>query len=1308
MKFEDKLRESFFLHRLSSLQALCSTTNDELPDALVFIAGLDGKQNKGSMMVMKYLFQASTGRDIYEASLEEHLDCLEECVLVIQESSVSVFWNQASKKAVGPTLNAFPFVTEYCSTKEEEENVDLFEQRKCEDFKRMILEHVPEGGVIGLAVPLGYDDVMDCENWPLLQSFALDSVFCATGFFTARYAVIDMTDSLDILFRTVDGYYLEKAIKTIQSSVVKHTNEILDPLRRGHDSEHRRKIKASDLISPLQILFDFGCLDAAFPVDPALEPVIYLGPEHASHCLGKPITNKKWLDVSVGSSVSAITEGFEPSTGMRWCRTYFLRRGKCLDTITDPDSLVSDENVEAESTFQKERNDMRKVLTRMEELYFKLCVSFRYAVRRAFCQHNDVLDAGKFVQEIMHRLTTGQEKLQSASEVDSIKLLPSESLQVHMDCMNAHGQIVGIEDVDDMGGQCWTYIRVSIHGIAGVPESNESYAIAIGDTFLFSPCYHLLGQEQRTEGRVCPNFKKIVHLQDSICLTHAVPLSSRVLGSDREEVVARDFFSHAISLHMQSALGLGKAMSTSGSGVVTVPMLTDHPDAPVLLAEMRLFSSGFVVGKMNDIFCPFMVSMGVHVKEMATIDFGDCFQQVSKKYPGGLWKSTIDSFPDGLMIIFKCHDFEATSSGCTQSSKSVKSCVEYNMLDRILPDTGKARHIALCLSSTSHHGSSLTESLHEWRRSARTNDIPESRGVGSMSVPDQILLSFLTWVDEESIKMTTGSEVAINEELSQFVPGTIQLPGTGFFSMRANFMLSENLKMKGLASECIQSDAEVKGNDLTMRQSRLSSTGQVSDDSILKKRIIMTIGVAGSGVLALSLQLVNRLTEETKTNSLKISSGLIVVDLTQGDPEEVIRRSIEKANRANADCVVMTVVTSATNRVPLSSLFYNVEGSGFVTSYVISVISSQSIENYLQGHCRLDGCGYETWAATAKEPLCYSDVVVFVQPTKSSASPCLNEHFQSMNLDAISVRVHPGQLWVDTDVVEQAVASLTHTSPLAQQRTRFANVVTKSPSPPKKNLKLRVLCSLHFEVPQGFSRWDIESVEELLRQVLFPSALVSNTCPQEQWTVPPNSEGLFGMARCIQLAKCKTFAVRQHEKGRDQFADFLTSILADEASVKSLRSGTLGVQGTLSCKSLSGDAVCLEATLGAIILRKWTESGAKGLPLDVITVEGVFDEKEAHYLGDIIEHCVPFSLPDKSMKSAGDLSPHELVQVQQKYSEEPIPEGWWFDGTSYVDIYGKRSTLRPDIDQLSDKFTREQNKDVKKYNQLLHDVKKFL
>lgn len=37
-------------------------------------------------------------------------------------------------------------------------------------------------------------------------------------------------------------------------------------------------------------------------------------------------------------------------------------------------------------------------------------------------------------------------------DAHELDLLSTEQLQVHMDCMNAVGEIVTIEDVDDMGG----------------------------------------------------------------------------------------------------------------------------------------------------------------------------------------------------------------------------------------------------------------------------------------------------------------------------------------------------------------------------------------------------------------------------------------------------------------------------------------------------------------------------------------------------------------------------------------------------------------------------------------------------------------------------------------------------------------------------------------------------------------------------------------------------------------------------------------------------------------------------------------
>lgn len=248
-----------------------------------------------------------------------------------------------------------------------------------------------------------------------------------------------------------------------------------------------------------------------------------------------------------------------------------------------------------------------------------------------------------------------------------------------------------------------------------------------------------------------------------------------------------------------SALGLGTAINTSGTGVVGVTMLTDHPSAPVLHAEMRLFTSGFVVEKLNKCFLPFLVSFGVHVKEMWTVDMGDCYRRaLDSKSLGGKTSSVID-IPEGLLIVLQCHDFRDDNGnmckGSDVNSHSVKSCIEYNMLDRILPNSGKVRHIAFCLTSSdtasSRHGSgSFSFDAHQaWRVAARLNDIPDNRGAGeNQSIfPEEILGPFLAMLDANAASHMVDEEMfdsALSDDNNRFIGGTVQIPGTGFLPMR--------------------------------------------------------------------------------------------------------------------------------------------------------------------------------------------------------------------------------------------------------------------------------------------------------------------------------------------------------------------------------------------------------------------------------------------------------------------------------------------------------------------------------------------
>lgn len=81
----------------------------------------------------------------------------------------------------------------------------------------------------------------------------------------------------------------------------------------------------------------------------------------------------------------------------RWCRTYFLARGKYFENIVDVEALVESQNFTNEESKSSD-SETRSTIDRLESLYFKLSTSLRWAVRQAFVQYNDILDAGGAIQ----------------------------------------------------------------------------------------------------------------------------------------------------------------------------------------------------------------------------------------------------------------------------------------------------------------------------------------------------------------------------------------------------------------------------------------------------------------------------------------------------------------------------------------------------------------------------------------------------------------------------------------------------------------------------------------------------------------------------------------------------------------------------------------------------------------------------------------------------------------------------------------------------------------------------------------------
>ena len=740
-----------FSSRLAALQRLCSDDEPsekpgrKRPSALLFVPGLDGRNNKGSLVVLKYLFEGSCGRDLLEGNLPDFLEVLEEMVLLVQATRISFLYTRDMKKALLPWLDNLggSLLVEYLSSAEQESNVDLLQDWKCVNFKRMMMEAVPAGRGVGIPLPLGYDGITDVEGWPLLQTFALDSVYHPTGFITNRYCLQDVTEYLDVLYRTIDAPCVHLAVETMRTSSLPHALQSIDLL--DSSAEQRARRTAEDILGPLDMLYEFGELHCAEPADPNMRPVLLLGADTQHFSLPRAQLPRGWTTRPIGSAQHMVVEGGEPSTGMRWCRTYLLQCGRCLDFLRDYDALVDDSAAEGEGEGDDDAEDdeaadeieqatvfgmakitaprpakvamrivpsLARAIVRLEALYAKLWLSLRWAVRIAYETFSDVLEAGTFLQAAMDELMRGLPATSSpssssaasssgssagaqASDDEVTVVLPSgekralryppglglgalvltggERLQVHVDCINSLGQVVTIDDIDDMGGSCWTYVRVAVHGVLleGRTKSHDESrgCVAVGDTFLFS-----VGAQGRRASPASPASPTALLLGDSICLTHAIPYYRCLVGPGAEDASARRLQASARSAHMLSALGLGKLVESSAGGYershLAVPVLTDHPLLPHCLAAVRVFTAGLVVDKLDVPCLPIMLSIGAHVERVWSMDFAELCTQAAARCARGSSSAASDSAlaviqqfrgTEGVLIVFKTKSFTSAS-----------------------------------------------------------------------------------------------------------------------------------------------------------------------------------------------------------------------------------------------------------------------------------------------------------------------------------------------------------------------------------------------------------------------------------------------------------------------------------------------------------------------------------------------------------------------------------------------------------------------------------------------------------------------
>ena len=169
-------------------------------DALLLVAGIDGRYNLGSSQAIAHLLLGASNNDVADAC---HLDLgLAESVLVIKRDSLLAYVpdSDSASKIREMLSECCPEIQILMPTPMEASDPDALEEHKMACMVQMLR------GVKALAVPYACPartgggsaipaDPMQLEQWPLLQAFGLEDVGRG-GFFTQNFKVrIELSSS---------------------------------------------------------------------------------------------------------------------------------------------------------------------------------------------------------------------------------------------------------------------------------------------------------------------------------------------------------------------------------------------------------------------------------------------------------------------------------------------------------------------------------------------------------------------------------------------------------------------------------------------------------------------------------------------------------------------------------------------------------------------------------------------------------------------------------------------------------------------------------------------------------------------------------------------------------------------------------------------------------------------------------------------------------------------------------------------------------------------------------------------------------
>ncbi|XP_069832427.1 dynein axonemal assembly factor 9 isoform X1 [Dendropsophus ebraccatus] len=198
--------------RLRKIQEILTKSSKSSPDGVLCILGIDSRYNEGCRELANYLlFDLYSQRSVEFEKTGFPEEVLDDVIILVKSDSVHLYCNPVNYSYLLPYVSCWRNLHVHCMTQNEYEDEEAAEEFKIASFVNMVRDCSRIGIPYSAQGHLQTFDMFIVEKWPIVQAFALEGIG-GGGFFTMKYELMDVSESLWTVYSSMDPVSLESLL----------------------------------------------------------------------------------------------------------------------------------------------------------------------------------------------------------------------------------------------------------------------------------------------------------------------------------------------------------------------------------------------------------------------------------------------------------------------------------------------------------------------------------------------------------------------------------------------------------------------------------------------------------------------------------------------------------------------------------------------------------------------------------------------------------------------------------------------------------------------------------------------------------------------------------------------------------------------------------------------------------------------------------------------------------------------------------------------------------------------------------------